>query len=234
MSSLLAAALARAQGFLLEPKEASPNAPSEREPDQVAGLEPGQVEIAVLGLSAGCGASTVARGIALSLCVAEARTSHVISVGRRVPRSAPARGSPSGISQWDVPLSLNDEAEVAQYGQMVVRLAGRPAAIVWDVDPGQVERAASAVARVDRILMVADGSGEPSLAELVSDMLAQRFGRVLLVANRVREVERWDRRAIACFPDSRIAAALVARGRRPGGAFWAALSQLRALLEGPE
>src|SRR5919204_251569 len=104
---------------------------------------------------------------------------------------------------------------------------GGPSALVWDVGTGEVERAAEVITASDPVLLVADGSREPALAELVTDMLTERFGRVLLVANRVGNPERWERRAVTCLPGSRIGAALVARGRRSPGAFWAAVSELR-------
>jgi hypothetical protein len=226
----LAGALAHAQRFLLEPADAARKPPRTGEP-HLAAFEPEHLEVGVLGLSRRCGASTVARGLALALSVPGARSSHVIAVSPRAG-SATAGGSTGGVSQWDVPPSLIDSTEIAEYGGMVARLAGRPAAHVWDIDPSRVERAALVIGQMDRVLAVADGTGEPSLAELVTDMLSERFGSVLLVANRARDAERWDRRAIACLPESRIAAALVARGRRPGGAYWAALSELRALVEG--
>jgi hypothetical protein len=82
------------------------------------------------------------------------------------------------------------------------------------------------------VVAVAPGDGEPALAELVAGMLADRFGRVLLVANRVGDPVCWSGRAAACVPVSRVGAMLAGRGRRPAGAFGAALRELAGLVEG--
>ena len=83
----------------------------------------------------------------------------------------------------------------------------------------------------DAVVCIADGDAEPALSTLVCEMLAERVGRVLLVANRVRDQETWAGRASVEVPDSRLAALLIVRGRRPGGAFALAVARIAALVE---
>jgi hypothetical protein len=113
---------------------------------------------------------------------------------------------------------------------MVARLAAERAALVWDVPPRELGRAATAASRADAVIAVAPGSGEPALAEVVRGMLAERFERVVLVANNVGDSVRWSGRADVCVPASRWGALLAVRGRRPAGAFGAALEEVATLV----
>jgi hypothetical protein len=199
VSSLLAAALERVQGFLLEPVEVRDPRQSGIEAVSRSSADPlplGPIEVVVLGMVAGCGVSTLARGLALSLAVPGERESHVVELA--TTSSRPADG---------------------------------PAAIVWDVAWGEVERATEVARAADAVVLVASGSGHPAIAELVASMLGERFGRLVLIANRVSDPARWSGRAAACVPESRLAAALVGRGRRPFGMFGAVLAELAALVE---
>lgn len=232
MGALRSAATALVHGLLLEPAEAPARLPA-RERSVAAAPPPtaSSVEVVVLGLSAGCGVSTVARGIARALAVARRRPAHVVALAAAgsAPRPLP-RGAFEGGSLWEIPATLSDPEEVAEYGEMVRRLAG-PAAVVWDVPSSEAARAALAFTAADVVLAVAAGDGEPALAELVAGMLAERFGRVPVVANRVGDAARWSGRAAACIPSSRIGAMLASRGRRAGGAFETALADLAGLVE---
>jgi hypothetical protein len=224
---LLSAALARAQSFLLEPAERRPEGAAA---PVWAALHPGHLEIAVVGARPRCGTSTVARGLAAMLAVPAARPAHLISV-TTAPRSREhAPGPLGGGSLWEVPLALGDEGEVAEYGGTVARLAGRPAALVWDVPADQACRAEAAARAAHATVLVVPGQGEPALGELLAEMLADRHGRVLVVANRAQP-DRWSGRAAACLPESRIGALLALRFRRPQGPFGSALSDLAALVE---
>jgi hypothetical protein len=64
-------------------------------------------------------------------------------------------------------------------------------------------------------------------------MIGERHGRALLVANRVRDDERWASRCAVAVPESRRAAWSIGRGRAPGGTVGGTLAQLAALLEEP-
>jgi hypothetical protein len=83
------------------------------------------------------------------------------------------------------------------------------------------------------VVAVADARREPALAALVRDAMARRHGRVVLVANRVRDVEAWTGPGAVCLPESRLGARLVDRGRWPPGALGASFEAL-ALVVGSE
>jgi hypothetical protein len=170
MSSPVRSALARAQEFLLEPP--AHGGLDAVFPDRPAPRVDG-AEVAVVGLSAGCGVTTLAGGLALS----------------------------------------------------------RPSAVVRDVDSTDVTATGLAAKRADAIVLIAHAGSEPALAELVVSMLGERLDSVLLVANRVTDPPRWRGRAGVCVPESRLGAALLRRGRRPPGAFGAALAQLAELVD---
>jgi hypothetical protein len=226
VGSLLAAALARAQGFLLEPpKEA---APAPAVPLGLVGAEP--VQVAVTGLSRGSGASTVAAGLALALFAPGARPAHLVSLA---PAGDGPRGNLGPVVRWELPPALENAEELADYGATLARLAGARgiAAVVWDIPSDELGRAAGVVEACGSLVCVAEASAEPVLCALVRDMLAERHGRVELIANRVREPEAWMGHCAVTVPESRLAAALIARGRAPGGAVGEALGRLAALVE---
>jgi hypothetical protein len=223
MGSLLAAALSRAQAFLLEPAAAPKRPPVA---DLAASAAHRDVQVIVTGTSRGSGATTVAQALILP----GSRASHLVLLD---PAAAGAR-SPAGVATWEVPPALDDPSEVAEYGGTLARLAqgGGCASVVWDVRADRVPRAARAIQACDVVVCVADGTAEPALCKLVGEMLAERYGRrVLLVANRVRDDEAWAGRCAVCVPDARLAAISVGRGRAPGGAVGAALSRLAGLVE---
>ena len=118
-----------------------------------------RIEVGVTGLSQGCGATTVARGLALELGGAE----------------------------------VTDGVAPGPHGVLVA---------------------------------VADRTGVPVLAGLVSERLAERHAHVVLVANRPDDPAEWERAGAVCLPQSRLAVMLIARGHRPWGAFGAALRKV--------
>jgi hypothetical protein len=188
VSSLMGELLGRAQSFLVAP----PSEPRRR----LAALE-----TVVMGMSAGCGVTTVARGLSIELDVSGDRPAHLLTIQSDSDRIV--------------------EPEVAG-----------PAAVVWDVAAEASDRARPPARRADTVVLVAGRDTEPALAELVVEFLQEELGRVMLVANRVRDEARWSGRAAICLPESRLGAVLLARRRRPGGAFGTALRQLAALVEG--
>ena len=230
MGSLIAAALARAQGFLLEPGVAEQaHAAAVREPLAAAA----GVTVVVTGLSRRSGATTVARALAQALVVPGARTAHLISLGP--PGSGESGRSPAGVATWDLPPALCDPREISDYGETLGRLAAGSgsAAVVWDVRADDVARSACLTEACDVLLCVADGAAEPALCALVCDMLAERYGRVLLIANRVRDDEVWASRCAVALPDSRLGALRIARGLTPGGQVAEAVAKVAALAEEP-
>jgi hypothetical protein len=227
VASLIAAALSRAQAFLLEPPPAAQRTPVQ---DVAAAAAYRDLQVVVTGTSRGSGATTAARALAQALALPGSRASHLVSLR---PDPAGAR-PPSGVATWEVPPALDDPSEIAEYGGTLARLArgGCSAAVVWDVPADDVPRAAGAIQSCDAVVCVAHGTAEPALCALVADMLADRYGRrVLLVANRVRDDDAWAGRCVVCLPDARVAAMLISRGRAPGGALGAAVERLAALVE---
>ena len=79
---------------------------------------------------------------------------------------------------------------------------------------------------------MAGGNADPALAELATEMIAERCRRALLVANRAGGEGAWHGRAAVCLPESRIAARTIRRGRMPGGAVGSGLRRLAAIVDG--
>jgi hypothetical protein len=227
MGSLIAAALSRAQAFLLEPPAAAERLPA---PDLTAAATYRDLRVLVTGTSRGSGTTTIARALAQALAEPGSRAAHLVSLRRDPAGDRP----PAGVATWQVPPALDDPSEIAEYGGTLARLAvgGGSAVLVWDVQADDVPRAAGAIQASDVVVCVAEGTAEPALCALVGDMLAERYGsRVLLVANRVRDEEAWAGRCAVAVADSRLAAILIARGRAPGGAAGAAVARLAELVE---
>lgn len=122
-----------------------------------------RLEVGVTGLSGGCGASTVALGLALELPGAQ----------------------------------LTDGVAPGPHGVLVA---------------------------------VADRTGVPVLAGLVTERLARRHARVVLVVNRPDDPGEWERAGALCLPQSRLGVMLLARGRRPWGPFGTALRNLAEIV----
>jgi hypothetical protein len=231
VGSLIGAALARAQGFLLEPPveaEPPPAAPLLAVVEDFAAVQVAAVQVVVTGLSRGSGATTIAAGLAHALAVPGARSAHLLTLR---PEARAARRAPPGVVAWELPPAMRLPREIADYGATLARLAegGQKAAVVWDVRADEVACAAGVMEACDAIVCVATGSAEPALCSLVCDMLAERHGRVLLVANRVRDDEAWSGRCSVAVPEARFAALLLGLGRAPRGAVGEALARVAAL-----
>jgi hypothetical protein len=219
--SRLGSALERASGFLLEPvaERPPPSAPIATEL-----ALPAPVSLAVMGLSPGCGARTLAAGLALALGRGD-DAPFLVCLGASRPAAQAPRAS-------EVPPALVRPEEVASYGGTLLRLAGGAPSSIWCVPAREAPRAAEVVASVDAVLAVAGRASEPALSGMVCTLLAERCRRVLLVANAVVERDEWSRWAATCLPESRFGAAMVARGRLPGGRYGRSLLELAALAGG--
>ena len=233
--SVLGGVLERAQGFLIEPAAERDATPARGEAGGGRVLRPpprARVEVAVLGLSPGCGVSTLARGLARSVWAVSRCPAHVAVFAAA---GGPERERSGTAPVWEIPAGLADPEEVAGYGTMIGCLAGEPSVMIWDVPPRHAEAVAAVALRAQAVVVVAAGSGEPALAELAGGMLEERFGPVLLVANRVRDFAPWRDRTAACLPESRLGAWLARRGRRAPAPLAGALDELAlAVLDGAE
>jgi hypothetical protein len=219
----LAAVLERAGEFLLEPAaEGTPPAAAAPLP-AAPSLEP--ISVAVMGLATGCGARTVAAGLALALGRG-GDPAFLVCLGGAPPAARALRAC-------EVPPALTEPEEVATYGGTLLRLSGaaQPTS-VWSVPARQAPRAATVVAETDTVVAVAGPSSEPALAGMVCSLLAERCRRVLLVSNAASDPSGWAAWAAACVPESRIGAAVIGRGRLPGGRLGQAFAELAALTSG--
>jgi hypothetical protein len=145
--------------------------------------------------------------------------------------TSPSERVKGTVPTWRLPPRLSDPAAVADHGEMVARLAGRPSALVWDVAAGEAGTVEVVAARADAVVLVAGRECTPALAEIVRSMVRQRYRRVVLAANRITDSSRWNGRCDVCVPESRLGAMLIARGWRPGSAMGGALAKLAALVE---
>ena len=80
------------------------------------------------------------------------------------------------------------------------------------------------------LVAVAGRDAVPVLARLVAERLAPHRARAVLVANRPDDPDEWRGTEAVCLPPSRLAVALLARGRRARGPFGAALRELAAAI----
>ncbi len=226
--------LAWLQELFIEP--VAPRAPVAHGPSPATTFDPeGDIEAVVVGLSGRCGATTVAKGLALVLAGAAGRSANLVSLGTGSDDGASSSLGPLRV--WRVPRALTDPTEVAQYGAVVARIAGGrgmgtlPTATVWDIPASEASAGAEAMREVGTVIAVARGDSDPVLSELAVGMLADRHERVLLVGNRVASPDDWAERASVCLPESRLAARLIGRGRFPGSALADPLHRLAVLLE---
>ena len=108
--------------------------------------------------------------------------------------------------------------------------AGPGTAVVRDTAPAAVARLRpSGPGRV--LVAVADARREPPLAALVCGVLAERHERVVLIANRARDVEGWAGQGALCVPESRLGAWLLGRGRQAPGAMGGAFTEIAAAVQ---
>ncbi|MFN2617880.1 MAG: hypothetical protein ABR581_12280 [Thermoleophilaceae bacterium] len=223
---LLAAALARAGTWLLEP--ASP-AELPGEPSQAdSALRP---VVCVFGLARGCGATVVARALASELAV-------------RDPAGAAAVASAG--SGGGIPLALPSAARLARVladvpgtktravGRLCLVEGAEPLTLADTaryhaplvIDAGSTEVGGVPLAVADHLLLVAGPRLEPALAAVTATCLARAGPEPLVVLNRAPEEEPWSGRAQLRLPDSRMGAQLALAGRAPRGALGYAVAEL--------
>lgn len=224
---LLAAALARAESWLLEPAP-----PLEAAKPTAAASRP---VVVVAGVARGCGASTVARALAAELALRDPCRAAVVAgprahaalpfgtpaaarLARAVAERAGVEARPSGR------LCVADSANPALLEHAVRGLAP----LVFDAEPGGGAGAAASLAA--RTVAVATPAVEPALAALVAASLARVGPEPLIALNRApgeaAPAPAWDGRADALLPESRAGARMALAGRGAGGALGAAIAEL--------
>jgi hypothetical protein len=204
-----AIALARAERWLLEPPPRRPRA-AEPAPD----VRP---VVAVVGLGPRCGATTVARALAIELGQRDRSGAALVSARIRGPAPALAtsaarrlaRGLPREVATAAGRLCLLDPDDPA-----VRELAySRPAPLVLDVEHGRPPQ--GPVALADVTVLVAGLDVEPALADVVAQSLARDGVAPPLVVNRAADPASWARRGALLIGEARLGARLALAGRDP-------------------
>ncbi len=224
VATLLASALAAAEGWLLHPAEpASAPAPAAEATPPV---------VAVFGVSQGCGATTVARALALELAMRSGVAT--AAVGSLEPPSAGAVGLRTrAAAQLAREIEARGPFGARAVGRLCLAGGGDYAGLVASlntatpivIDSG-AEAAPAAAAVAQAVVLVAQPGVEPALAEVVAASLARIGPQPLIALNRADAAPEWEGRAGAILPDARASARLAQAGRDPGRGLAAAVAAL--------
>jgi hypothetical protein len=195
---------------------------------------PDRPGVAVVGLGAGCGTTTVARALAVELAMRDPDGAAVVGgrvrTGPPVLAMAPARRLSRALT------ALGDES--AALGRLSVVDAGAPALrhavrerlspVVIDVAHGTAPEAAAALA--DVLVLVTSAAVEPALAEVVRASLARAGREPLVVRNRSMADEDLPAHPFdVVLPEARVGARLALAGREPRGALAEPIAELAEL-----
>ncbi|HWH45918.1 MAG TPA: hypothetical protein VNT32_14455 [Thermoleophilaceae bacterium] len=230
--SVLSTLLARAEAFLLEPAQEASAPPSL----QSCGPAVPPV-VAVCGLRARTGATTVARALGVELARLDPGGAAAVSAesapaglplgtaaAARLARAASTRGGLDARASGR--LCLVGPAGPAEAERALAGLA--PLVI----DAGPVTQAAPAASLATAVVLVAGETDEPALAAVLAERLARVGPRPLVVLNGGGSVgERWGGRSDVALPRSRGCARLAAAGRPGTGPFTEAVARLASLCE---
>jgi hypothetical protein len=226
---LVALVAARAERWLLEPAQPRPRAV---DPPPEARLV-----IAVIGLGPRCGATTVARALAVELARRDRNSAAIVSAASRGPApalaTAPARrlarALPSEVASAAGRLCLIDDDDPA-----LRELANsRPAPLVLDVPHGRAPEAAFALA--DAAVLVASPSIEPALADVIAASLTRNSREPAVVLNRVADdIDAWADRHALEIPETRLGARLALAGRDPTPGLARSIAELADSLAGEQ
>lgn len=220
---LLAATLARAEAWLLEP-----------EADSVADAQAAvraRPVVAVFGLGEACGATTVARALGTELALRDVGGACAVSAPSRAPvlplgsgaaaRLARTLGAIQGAwAQASGRLCLVDCGDTRRLADATRYLAP----LVLDAGRSAVGGAAAALA--DHVVLVASTRVEPALATVARTTLARIGPEPLVVLNRAAQAGPFEGVAELLLPDSRLGAQLAHAGRDPRGALRRAIAEL--------
>jgi hypothetical protein len=230
----IAAALAAAGAWLLEPAEPAPAQPL----SAPAALRP---VIAVFGLARGCGTTVVARALAAELARRDsvgAAAVHSDSKAAGIPLATPAAARLARALAEVIGVDTRAVGRLCLIGgadsTLVVDSARHAAPLVLDAGASSLGGAPAALA--DEVLVVATPSTEPALAGVATDHLAQLGRGAIVVLNRVRPSTAapaaWTERASQVLPESRTGGQLALSGREPRGALGNAIAELADRCEG--
>jgi hypothetical protein len=227
---LLALVAARAERWLLEPASPRPSAA-----DPPAELRP---VIAVIGLGPRCGATTVARALAVEFARRARGGAAFASAASRgatpALATAPARRLARALPP-DVAFAAGRLCLVVDDDPALRELAtSRPAPLVLDVPHGRAPEAALAMA--DAGILVASPRIEPALADAVAASFTRGGEAPATVLSRLAEDSgAWSgRRVLVEIPEARLGARLALAGRDPTPAIARPIAELADALVGTE
>jgi hypothetical protein len=215
--------LRRAGEWLVEPLDEEP----------VVAEPPAPVSfplIGVVGLGRRCGATTVARALAVELGSRASGAAVVTSPERPAVVALGASAAAARLAD-----RLEGLGSVRPAGRLCLARCAGPAAAAAatrSVAPAVVEVEAGAAAveaapQVDRVVLVTSPELEPALAAAVAETIAAVAAPPLVVVNRALEHEPTVGDVL--LPDSRIGARLALAGREARGELGAAVARLADL-----
>jgi hypothetical protein len=227
--SLLAAAAARVERWLLEPVQPRPRA---AEPDP--GTRP---VIAMIGLGPRCGTTTLARALAIELARRDGCGAALVTASNRGPAPALATAPARRLARALPPQSAAATGRLCLIDpdDPAVRelAASRPAPLVFDV--GHRHPPESAVAMADAAVLVASPRVEPALADVIAASIGRGGGRSpQIVLNRAGEIGPWAGREALLVGEARLGARLALAGRDPTPGLARPVAELADLLLGGE
>src|SRR3954468_17299862 len=225
---LAALVAGKGERWLLEPAQPRPRA-ADPSPDA-------RPVIAVIGLGPCCGATTIARALAIELARRDRGGAAIVSAASRGPApalaTAPARRLPPPLPPETASpagrLCLVEDDDPA----LRELATSRPAPLVLDVPHGRAPEAALAMANVG--VLVASPAIEPALADAVAASFSRDGSTLAVVLSRVAEGSGvWNgRRVLIEVPEVRLAARLALAGRDPTPAVARPIAELADALVG--
>lgn len=226
---LLAAALARAGAWLVEPIEETAARPVELRAHPV---------IAVIGLAPDCGTTTLARALGVELGGRDAVAAAAVAGSdrpSRVPLAAASAGRLAralGVVDGSAPRTAGRLCLVSPTDHVALVAAVRHLApLVLDVGHGGAPGVAASLS--DHVVLVAPASAEPALAAVVAASIARVGPDPLLVVNRTFEPAAWKDRGALLVGETRAGAKLALAGRDPRGSLGEAVAELADTCERP-
>ena len=190
--------------------------------------------VAIVGVGARCGTTTVARGLAAALAARGPAT----VVNGAAPRGSTGSRAARRMARVLGPLAGAPARPVGRICLVaaadplaVVDAAGGLAPVVLDAGAGGGARAAVRLA--DHVVLVVPDAAEPALPFAVSRSLAE-VGPDPVCAVPRGDPERWEDRDVLVLPDSRAGARRSRRGRVPAGELGRAILELADRCGGEE
>jgi hypothetical protein len=227
-AGLVALVAARAERWLLEPAPTRPRAL-----DPPADARP---VIAVIGLGPRCGATTIARALAIELARRDRGSAAFVSAASRGPAPALATAPARRLARALPPETASAAGRLCliEHDDPALRelATTRPAPLVLDVPHGRAPEAPFALA--DAAVLVATPAIEPALADVIAASLTRDRTAPAIVLNRAADVGTWAGRGALEIPEARLGARLALAGRDPTPAIARPIADLADALVGEQ